>query len=203
MRIHLSWSLMTVLGSLMTSHPVMAEQTANTVQAIWQPQEITFQYMGFTTAYNCDALADKVERLLRQVGVHESVRASGTGCSLNRPEKSVSVRITLMAPIEASEANRQAIAANENRAALLRRLGVKAADTDAFPAHWQTVTLSDERSASPGSGDCELLEQLQNRVLPKLQVKVVKDSVSCTPHQVSIISPKLTVAALVPDKATS
>jgi hypothetical protein len=198
-----------IAGALILSEPGLAADAATnadttgggTVQAVWQPQEINFQYFGFTTAYQCDALADKVERLLQQVGVHQSVRASGAGCAINKPSRNVSVRITLLAPVEANDQNREAIAANEKNAALLKRLGVKKADTDSFPAQWKTVTLSDGRPAMLSAGDCELIEQLRDRVLPKLHVKVVDDNVRCTPHQVSIVRPKLTVSALVPTKA--
>ena len=42
------------------------------------------------------------------------------------------------------------------------------------------------------------MEGLSKDVLPKLSVKVITDRVSCTPNNLSISTPPLTVSALVP-----
>jgi hypothetical protein len=69
--------------------------------------------------------------------------------------------------------------------------------TDPFPAQWKTVDVSRDRKLDLEPGDCELLEGLKKEVLPKLSVKVIEDRVSCTPHDLSIQTPQLTVSALV------
>jgi hypothetical protein len=38
-------------------------------------------------------------------------------------------------------------------------------------------------------------------VLPKLGVKVVQENVRCTPNQIGLTTPQLTVSALVPTKS--
>ena len=46
-------------------------------------------------------------------------------------------------------------------------------------------------------GDCELIDELRRKVLPKLAIRVVKDSTHCTPQQLTIGQPQLEVEALV------
>jgi hypothetical protein len=58
--------------------------------------------------------------------------------------------------------------------------------------------LSRDRRLDLAPGDCELMEGLSKDVLPKLSIKIVSDRVLCTPNNLSITTPELTVSALVP-----
>lgn len=177
---------------------VWAADSAAPIEAIWKPQQIVFPYQGFTTAYDCDALADKVERILRAVGAHQEVTARASGCIINKPSRSITVRLTAATPVEASQMNKLALAQDPERAKLIERIGGKQAiDADAFAAVWQTVALNRDRPLDLEPGDCELLEQLRDRVLPKLQVKIIENEVHCTPHQLSSVTPRLVVSALI------
>jgi hypothetical protein len=42
------------------------------------------------------------------------------------------------------------------------------------------------------------MEGLSKDVLPKLSIKIISDRVLCTPNNLSITTPELTVSALVP-----
>ena len=46
-------------------------------------------------------------------------------------------------------------------------------------------------------GDCELIDEVRRKVLPKLAVRLVEDGMQCTPGQVSMSQPQLEVEALV------
>ena len=70
--------------------------------------------------------------------------------------------------------------------------------TEPFPAQWKTVELARDRRLDLQPGDCELMEGLSKDVLPKLSIKIVSDRVLCTPNNLSITTPELTVSALVP-----
>lgn len=188
------------IGMGLIATPVIASDAPQTIQAVWQPQEIRFQYIGYTTAYNCDALSDKIERILRTVGAAEGVKVSASGCQINRPERAIHVRVSVLSPIPAGEKGASALSANK-RPDLLKRLGAASADTTPFAATWETVDLSRNRSLSIEPGDCELIEHLRDRVFPKLRIKVIADDARCTPHQLSVLPPKLVVSALVPVKA--
>jgi hypothetical protein len=46
-------------------------------------------------------------------------------------------------------------------------------------------------------GDCELVEEIQKKVLPKLAARIVDNDVRCSPHQLTLGQPRLKVEVLV------
>lgn len=181
---------------------VGASENAAPIQSMWHLQEINYSYMGFTTAYNCDAFETKLESILKSLGAHPATRVRASGCQLNVPSRNFFVTITTARPVPASEEAAMAIKSGkrtESQQKLLDRLGVKnPVSTDAFAAQWTTVDLSRDRKLDLQPGDCELMEGLRDQVLPKMGIKVVSDDVNCTPKQLSIQTPELKVSALVP-----
>jgi hypothetical protein len=166
------------------------------VQAVWKPIEIKYSYVGFTTAYNCDAFEAKVKTILLALGAAPQTRVQANGCiDVNRPSRNFFVTITTATPIPASEATEQP---NKAQRELAERLTGKKdpLTSEPFPAQWKTVDLSRERRLDLQPGDCELMEGLSKDVLPKLSVKIVTDRVSCTPNSIGIQTPQLTVSAL-------
>jgi len=170
---------------------------AQSVQSVWKPVEIKYSYVGFTTAYECDAFESKVKSILLRLGAAPQTRVQANGCINTRPSRNFFVTVTTATPIPASEAKEPA---NKATKELAERLTGKKdpLQTDPFPAQWQTVDLSRDRKLDLEPGDCELMEGLKKEVLPKLSVKVLADRVTCTPHDLSIQTPQLTVSALVP-----
>jgi hypothetical protein len=167
------------------------------VQSNWKVQEINYSYVGFTTAYDCDAAEVKIKSILTTLGAHPNSKVTATGCEFNRPSRNFFVKITAATPVPASEAKPSA--ADESKQELLKRLGTKNdISTDQFPATWKTVDLSKDRRLDLRPGDCELMEGLRDKVLPKLGIKVSENRLGCTPNQLSITTPKLTVSALIP-----
>jgi hypothetical protein len=171
------------------------------VQSTWQPQEIQYSYIAFTTAYNCDAFESKLRNILTALGAHPQTKVRASGCELNRPSRNFFVTITTATPVSAADAALQktkATPGSEAQQKLLDRLGVKKPiSSEPFPAAWKTVDLSGDRRLDLQPGDCELMEGLRDHVLPKLGVKIVADRVQCTPKQLSIQTPELKVSALV------
>lgn len=186
-----------ILAALL-SQTAYAESPDTTVQAVWKPIEIKYSYVGFTTAYNCDAFESKVKNILLALGAPAQTKVQANGCiDVNRPSRNFFVTITTAKPIPASEAKDQPNKAERELA--VRLTGKKDPLTaDAFPAQWKTVELSRERRLNLEPGDCELMDGLTKDVLPKLSVKVITDRVSCTPNNISIDTPQLTVSALIP-----
>jgi hypothetical protein len=171
--------------------------SAQSVQSVWKPVEIKYSYVGFTTAYECDAFESKVKNILLTLGAAPQTRVQANGCINTRPSRNFFVTVTTATPIPASEAKEPA---NKATKELTERLTGKAdpLKTDPFPAQWKTVDLSRDRKLNLEPGDCELMEGLKKEVLPKLSVKVITDRVTCTPNSLSIQTPQLTVSALVP-----
>lgn len=190
--------LVGTLPLLLSCNLWAADSAADAIQAKWQPQEIRYSYVGFTTAYNCDAFETKLKNILKTLGAHPQTQVRAAGCDFNRPSRNFFVTVTTASPVPAAEAGKNAEPGAKSREELLKRLGVKSTfDTDEFPAQWQTVDLSRDRRLDLQPGDCELMEGLTDHVLPKLSVKVISDKVQCTPKQLSIQTPELKVSALL------
>jgi len=71
-----------------------------------------------------------------------------------------------------------------------------AADLERFPASWETISLSRNRSMRLQPGDCELVEQLLRSVLPRMSIQIVSNNLRCSPFG-NMRPPRLTVLALV------
>jgi hypothetical protein len=171
---------------------------ASSIQAVWKPVEIKYSYVGFTTAYNCDSFEQKVRSILLRLGAPEQTRVQANGCiDVNRPSRNFFVTINSAAVIPASEAKEPPDKATRE---LAERLTGKKdpLKTEPFPAQWKTVELARDRRLDLQPGDCELMEGLSKDVLPKLSIKIISDRVLCTPNNLSITTPELTVSALVP-----
>lgn len=168
------------------------------VQSTWKPQEIRYSYVGFTTAYDCDAAEDRLKDILLKLGAHPQTQVRATGCNMNRPSKNFFITITTATPV-AVTARENVPSSDKSEQELIKRLGIKGGIADEqFPARWETVNLSTDRKLDLKPGDCELMQGLRDRVLPSLAIKVVTDRVQCTPHHLDIQTPELTVSALVP-----
>jgi hypothetical protein len=190
------------VATFLCTSALMPAHADDTVRAVWQVQDIYFPYFGFTTHYSCDGLRDKVRATLKQLGVREGYLVNSAACTdLIGPERSPSVRIVVANAVPASDEVVNTFATDPNRAKLVAQLQKKSktpigdAPFDAIP---KRVTLHAKDSSDVGAaGDCELLEQLQRVVFPKLGVKVLRDNVSCTPHQGTVGNPSIEVELLV------
>lgn len=188
-----------VCGGMLLPLASQAAESSAPVQATWKTQEIRYSYVGFTTAFDCDAAEDRLKAILRALGAHERTSVRAQGCMLNRPSRNFFITITLATPIPLADAPKTTDTTDASREELLKRLGVPSQKLDeTFPAEWKTVELSRDRKLDLQPGDCELMQGLRDNVLPKLSVKVVADRVQCIPHQLSVQTPELTVSALVP-----
>ena len=79
---------------------------AETIDAIWKPHRVIFQYSGGNTAYSCDALCAKLLAMLRRVGAHHDVRVvAASPC--NEPSGNLTFKVLFHAPVPATEAKLQ------------------------------------------------------------------------------------------------
>jgi hypothetical protein len=166
------------------------------VPSRWKIQEINYSYIGFTTAYDCDSAARKLKRILETLGAHPDTQVRTAGCPTNRPSRNFFIMITAVIPVPADEL--KLTSADQSRQELLKRLGVRNQLLDVeFPGTWKSVDLPKERRLDIRPGDCELIEGLRDKVLPKLNVKIEYDKVKCMPNRIGIQPPQLRVSALV------
>lgn len=180
-----------------TNGPVAAEP----VQAIWKHQEIAFYFQSFTTFYSCTGLEGKLERIMRELGVHAKVRVRSADCpsSVARMPRIV-MKVT--GPVEATPEALAERDKNKSVRELAQRVKGKSKvdnpldSLEQFPAQWRRVALSRGRlNLQPG--DCELIEELTKKVFPKLAVRIVNDDLQCSPNQLTLGQPRLEVESLV------
>jgi hypothetical protein len=177
-----------------------AATAADPVQAIWKHQEIAFYFQSFTTFYSCTGLESKLERIMRELGVHARVKVRSADC----PYSVARMPRVVMQVISPVEATPEALAdrdKNKSVRELAQRVRGKKSEQpldslEQFPAQWRRVSLTRGRlDLQPG--DCELIDELQKKVLPKLAVRTVKDDVLCSPNQLTLGQPRLEIDALV------
>ena len=179
------------------------------VQAIWKNQEFAFFFQSQTTFYSCSSLEAKLQRILKALGVPKPhVKVRSVDCQ-GGPVRMPRVLVNVTAPVVATP---EAIAERNkgnSKLELTARVRGEKIDPEAwapFPAQWKRVSLS-RGAVDLEPGDCELIDELRRKVLPKLAVRVLKDGTHCTPQQLTIGQPQLEVEALVkvpkPDAPTS
>ena len=177
----------------------LPDTAAQTVQAIWKHQEIAFYFQSFTTFYSCTGLEGKLERIMRALGVHAKIRVRSADCpsSVARMPRVV---MNVASPVEATPEALAERDENKSVRELTERLRGKSTrpidSLEQFPAQWRKVSLTRGRLALE-PGDCELIEQLQRKVLPKLAVRVTDDDLRCSPNQLTLGQPRLEVEVLM------
>ncbi len=173
-----------------------AAESRPAVAAVTRSQDIDFYFQSFTTFYSCRSLEDRVRQLLLELGV-ESIKVKVSSCFGNEIARFPHVRMQVSSPVEATpEILAEFEKTRSTRELAARVRGERPVEvTEQYPAYWKPVSLS-RGSFRLESGDCELIDQIKRKVLPKLAIRVVKDDVSCIPNQVSLGQPRLEVEAL-------
>jgi hypothetical protein len=161
---------------------VAATDVAGAQAATWTPKELSFTYQGFTTRYSCSGLREKVRSTLLALGARrKDLAVNESGCSsLNGgpdPFPGVRIKMQVLTPVAAAAKP----------------------DANTVAAHWKTVDLRLDRDALSESGDCELLEQIKQSILPLFTTRNIKYSSTCVPHQLSVGGTKLRADVLVSD----
>lgn len=163
--------------------PSWAADSGDRTSAVWSEKELTFVYQGFTTHYSCDGLRDKMRGVLLDLGADEkTLKITQLGCTslAGRPDPFPGVKAKMRVL--------EAVAGT--------------ADDKAVPAHWQPVDLKLRNSYLTDSGECELVEQIRQRVLPLFAVRDVDLKTNCIPHQATATRPMLKLEVLAPDAAS-
>jgi hypothetical protein len=134
---------------------------------VWQKHDYNFQYLGFTTTYSCDGLASKLKLLLIASGARADATSTSSGCARGYgvPDKFARARLVFysLAPAAVN---------GENAAAPIN-------------GAWRSVTFSDLSPREVRLGDCELMEQFRDKVMPLFTTRNVENRITCVPNQVS------------------
>jgi hypothetical protein len=159
-----------------------AGQPAEGQPAVWTDKEVTFVYQGFTTKYSCDGLRDKVRGVLLDLGAQKKdLKVLQLGCSSpsGRPDPFPGVRVKMSVLQPAS--------------------GTADDKTPPVAAHWKPLDLKLRDSFATDSGECELVEQIKQKIVPLFATRNVELRTNCIPHQATATRPSLKLEVLVPD----
>lgn len=149
---------------------------------VWQKHQYSFQYMGFTSTYSCDGLADKLKVLLLAAGARADVKSEPGACAqpFGRPDKFARADLTFytLAPDPADAGS-----------------GAKPVD-----GMWRPVAFMTRSPRQLQIGDCEVVEQFRNLVLPMFTTRSIDNHMTCVPYQESgsVIDLKFESFAAVP-----
>jgi hypothetical protein len=171
------------------------------VSAVWMEHDVTLHYMGFTSYYSCEGLRGQVRRILQELGARPGFKVTARNCiRLTGPEWTPSVRIVAALPVEATPEVLAELAKDASTRELVAKVQGKSPDeaTAQFPARPRRVEFVSGGMSFLQDGDCELMEQMRDRVFGPLGVKVIDSSIRCVPRQVSIGSIRMTVEVLEP-----
>jgi len=143
---------------------------------VWTPKEVEFVYRSFTSKYTCDGLRDKLRSMVLKLGARADAEVLTYGCMRSRPAPDPNVRIKMHVLQPASSDSAATV-----------------------PAHWQTVDFAARRDPAEVAGECELIEQVRDHVLPLFTTRNVTSSITCVPRAVSIGATQLKAEVMVAD----
>lgn len=147
--------------------------------AVWTPKELTFVFMGFTARYSCDGLRDKIRHVLGELGARSDFKVDYYGCSspFGTPDPFPGVRIKMQ---------------------VLQPAGANDKSADLVGTHWRRVNLHLDKDPVWEASDCELLEQIKQKILPLFATRAVDFASNCVPHQ-AYLGTRLSADLLFPD----
>jgi hypothetical protein len=151
--------------ALLISRTSAADEPSARERGVWQKHEYSFVFMGFTSTYSCDGLADKIKLLLIAAGARHDAKSQPGACAsgYGRPDKFARTNLTFytLAPSGTDMPS-----------------GSKQVD-----GIWRPVSFTDHSPRELSTGDCELVEQFRNNVLSMFTTRNVDDHTTCVPHQ--------------------
>ena len=133
----------------------------------WQKHQYSFVFMGFTSTYSCDGLADKIKVLLIAAGARRDSKSRPGACAsgFGRPDKFARADLTFYTLTPPADGT--------------------STDGKWVDGTWRSVSFSARSPRELGTGDCELVEQFRSNVLPMFTTRNIADRTTCIPHQES------------------
>src|SRR5262249_37630925 len=114
--------------------------------AVWVPMQLAFVYRHSTTQYSCSGLEGRMKSLLLKLGARPDLDVRGYGCTqLTGPDPLAGVKI---------------------RMNVLEAAGPR----PGLGAHWKRVDLLADRDILEAASDCELIEQVAQKIVPLFTV---------------------------------
>jgi hypothetical protein len=132
----------------------------------WQSHKYSFQFLGFTSTYSCDGLADKLKELLLAAGARADAKSQPGACAAPFGQADKFARADLsfstLAPLDDDASSGKSVNGT-----------------------WSAVILAAHAPRDLQIGDCELVEQFRQQVLPMFTTRNVVSNTTCIPNQES------------------
>ena len=145
----------------------------------WQEHDYQFNYMGFTATYSCDGLADKLQLLLRLSGARPQAKvipSCARGYGVPDPLAQAQLKFATLQPAPSDTGG----AGGEGAGGGVAGGSVDGASVDGV---WRHLELSPHHPFDLRLGDCELVEQFRDRLLPLFATRNLQNQITCVPHQ--------------------
>ncbi len=172
-----TWRIM-ILSLVISAMPgpgsVLAE--AAPVEAQWEVYQVRFRYTGMSSHYTCQGMENTLKRLLRLIGARDDMRVEARCSSFSRIERFQRVNMAFALPVPRDTTD---------------------ISDEVFPAEWQEVRVSGVSSRYLDDGDCELLEEFERQVMPKLNIENTGRKIRCVPFKREFNRVNLRVKALI------
>ena len=173
-----------LFGLLAMSRAVAdAPNTTSHDPGIWQQHKYSFAFMGFTSTYSCDGLADKLKLILIASGARPDVKSQPAACAsgFGQPDKFARADLTFYT---------------------LAPAGTPKEGGPLVDGAWRSVAITRRSPREIDLGDCELIEQFKASVLPMFTTRNIENRTTCIPHQDSgsVIDLKFDSFTAVPAK---
>ena len=156
-----------LLCALLSPRVSSADAPSAAEPGVWQKHEYSFAFMGFTSTYSCDGLADKLRVLLIAAGARHDAKSVPGACAsdFGRPDRFARANLTFYT---------------------LAPSGADAATGDKpIEGVWRPVSFADRSPRELATGDCELVDQFRTSVLPMFATRNIENHTTCIPHQLS------------------
>lgn len=153
-----------------------------TVASTWQHHKITFSYEGFTTAYTCDGLEDRIKSMFLQLGARKDVTIHAGACpgGPDTPSHMILVSADFYALAPVGEGSAADTAAPENT----------------VQARWQPLKFEPWKPRFMADGDCELMQSMKDVIEKNFALRNVEYRTDCVPHEILLNSYSVKAQAL-------
>jgi hypothetical protein len=181
MQYHIQSQLVLRLALVAASLPLLGTAFAASAEsvesAVWKERKVQLHYYGYTTAYTCDGLEDKVKQILVTFGARKDAKVSASGCENGSYAPSRS------AWIAATFHTLQPGAPGDKEAPVM--------------AKWATVELAPRRPLSMGAGECEVVDVLRKTITANFALRDTDFRARCWSGQVNLTDYHVKTQALI------
>jgi hypothetical protein len=148
--------------------------------ARWTQKKLFFVYRGLQTNYSCDGLQDQIREVLLTLGARKSdLDLVQTGCTSGF--KGVSGTFSVLEPVPPEQA-------------------YSPSASGSVAARWQPVQVQLDRPGKDVNAQCELLDQVKQRILPLFATRNIQYDSTCSPRQLIVGGTSLKLEVLSPEE---